>query len=622
MPTPADIAISDLPAAGTITSANLLPLVQAGTTVKGQVTSLITGLPVATGSSVGVMSATDKTKLDAATSSDTVSTLVQRDSSGNFSAGTITATRITGLATPSVSSDAANKGYVDAAAQGLDVHAAVRVATTGSNINLNAAPTTLDGVSLATDDRILVKNQTVGHENGIYRVNTLGSGSNGVWQRTSDADTSDELATGTYVFVTSGTLNANTSWVMNTPPPITLNTTSLTWVLYSSLTTIPASSITGQIVASQIANSAITTAKFAAGITPVEIVATLPTSDNFEGRQAFLTTDKKLYRYTGSAWTTAVATVDLTGQIANAQIVDAAIDAVKIATSAITTTKIADDAISTPKIVAGAVKAAQIDALAVTAGKIAANAVTASTIAAGSVEAGKIAASAVTAGTIAANAVTAGTIAAAAVNTAELAAGAITTAKIYAGAVDTNALAANAVTAGKIEAGAVTADKINVTNLAAINANLGTITAGSLTASSSVTVGAGISAISISSAGFTIGGGRITGVGDGTNPTLRAYGTGAYAGTYAGLNANISVPAFLEAVNGTDSVVMTGTGVVLANAAKFYVGSSGDIRKTTLDSYTPALYDGTHTLEFRWSDTFNLLYLRVNGGGGIPIGPA
>jgi hypothetical protein len=109
---------------------------------------------------------------------------VQRSASGNFTAGTITATTVTGLATPTNASDAANKSYVDAAAQGLNVHAPVRVATTGSNINLNAAPTTLDGAPLAANDRILVKNQTTGHENGIYFVNSLGSGSNGVRQRT------------------------------------------------------------------------------------------------------------------------------------------------------------------------------------------------------------------------------------------------------------------------------------------------------------------------------------------------------------------------------------------------------------------------------------------------------
>jgi hypothetical protein len=170
---------------------------------------------------------------------------------------------------------------------------------------------------------------------------------------------------------------------------------------------------TGSVLADKIADQAITNAKlanatieatkFASGIKPVEILAALPTTGLVEGRQVYLTTDKKLYRYNGTAWTAAVAAVDLDGQI--------------------TGTQISDNAISAPKIAANAI----------TAGKIAANAVTANTIAANAVTAGKIAAGAVSAEQIAAGAIIAGKIGAEAVTADNIAAKTITASKLYIG---------------------------------------------------------------------------------------------------------------------------------------------------------------------------------------------
>lgn len=101
-----------------------------------------------------------------------------------------------------------------------------------------------------------------------------------------------------------------------------------------------------------------------------EIVATLPTTNLFEGWVVYLSTDDKLYRYTGSAWISAVAAVDITGTI--------------------TTTQITDDAVTTAKIAANAVTASEIAANAVTATAIATDAVTANKIQAGAVTAAKI----------------------------------------------------------------------------------------------------------------------------------------------------------------------------------------------------------------------------------------
>jgi hypothetical protein len=205
---------------------------------------------------------------------------------------------------------------------------------------------------------------------------------------------------------------------------------------------IAAAKLTGQITAPQIAPSAVTAeklasqavtvAKFASGIAPVEIVSTLPTTGNFEGRTVYLTTDDKLYRHTGSptgaaGFTAAVPAADVTGQLTNAQIADVA--AAKL-TGQITTTQITDNAVTTAKVNAGAVTTAKLAAGAVTADTIATNAVTSAKITAGAVTANEIASGAVTADKVAANAITAGKIAAGAISATEIAAGAITASKL------------------------------------------------------------------------------------------------------------------------------------------------------------------------------------------------
>lgn len=126
--------------------------------------------------------------------------------------------------TPSGATDAANKGYVDNAVQGLSWKQAVRVATT-ANVNLSTGienADTIDGVTLATGDRILVKNQSTGAENGIYIVPASGAAS-----RADDANTSAEIDSMT-VYVESGSTNADTVWTLTTDNP-TLGSTSLTY---------------------------------------------------------------------------------------------------------------------------------------------------------------------------------------------------------------------------------------------------------------------------------------------------------------------------------------------------------------------------------------------------------
>lgn len=91
-----------------------------------------------------------------------------------------------------------------------------------------------------------------------------------------------------------------------------------------------------------ISDATLTAAAFAASIAPVEILGALPVTGNFQGRTVFLTTDKKLYRYNGTAFTAAVDGADIVANTITAgQIAAGAISATEIAAGAITTTKLA-----------------------------------------------------------------------------------------------------------------------------------------------------------------------------------------------------------------------------------------------------------------------------------------
>lgn len=109
---------------------------------------------------------------------------------------------------------------------GVNWKASVRVASTTA-VTLSSAfenGDTIDGVVLVTGDRILVKDQSSGSENGIYTVNASGAPT-----RATDADTDAEVVSGIAAFVTEGTANRNTGWVLTTLNPIVVDTTSLTF---------------------------------------------------------------------------------------------------------------------------------------------------------------------------------------------------------------------------------------------------------------------------------------------------------------------------------------------------------------------------------------------------------
>ena len=119
-------------------------------------------------------------------------------------------------------------GYLDDRyLSGYKQRDAVRVATT-ANITLSGLQA-IDGVTVAAGDRVLVKNQTAGAQNGIYIA------SSGAWSRSPDFDavSVDEVAQGSQIFVSEGNVNNKTGWSLATGGNIILNTTPLTFIQYS-----------------------------------------------------------------------------------------------------------------------------------------------------------------------------------------------------------------------------------------------------------------------------------------------------------------------------------------------------------------------------------------------------
>lgn len=134
---------------------------------------------------------------------------------------------ITGLVDPVNDSDAANKAYVDATAQGLIVKDAVVAATT-ANITLSGL-LTIDGITLIAGDRVLVKDQTEAKENGIYVAASSG------WTRALDMDGSPtyEVKGGCFTFVQKGTDNADSGWVVTSDGIRTVGTDTIEWTQFS-----------------------------------------------------------------------------------------------------------------------------------------------------------------------------------------------------------------------------------------------------------------------------------------------------------------------------------------------------------------------------------------------------
>ena len=133
--------------------------------------------------------------------------------------------KITSLADPTADGDAANKGYVDGVAQGLDIKDSVKVATT-ANITLSGTQT-IDGVAVSADERVLVKDQSTASQNGLYLCKAS------TWARTDDLAAGVDAA-GAFAFVEQGTVNADNAFVCSSDKgSAVVGTNNLTFVQFS-----------------------------------------------------------------------------------------------------------------------------------------------------------------------------------------------------------------------------------------------------------------------------------------------------------------------------------------------------------------------------------------------------
>lgn len=220
-------------------------------------------------------------------------------STGAFTSVAMTSGTIT--TAPTNGTDIVNKTYADAIASGINFHQACRLATTtalaantynngssgvGATLTANAnGALSVDGVAVASSNRILVKNEVTQANNGVYTVTQTGSaGTPYILTRATDFDSAgvgvDQIDAGDFFLITAGTTLANTSWVQQTPLPITVGTTAIVFQQFGAPITYSAGTGLNESPAYtfNIANTAVTSGSYGGA-------ATVPTfSVNAQGQ--------------------------------------------------------------------------------------------------------------------------------------------------------------------------------------------------------------------------------------------------------------------------------------------------------------------------------------------------
>ena len=309
----------------------------------------------------------------------------------NFASGTLRA------AAPSVDTDVATKAYVDSVASGLAWKSPVKAATT-ANITLSGTQT-VDGVSLLAGDRVLVKDQTDGKENGVYVV------ASGSWTRATDMDADAEFPSSA-VFVQQGSTQGDFGYVC-TNDAVTVGSTAITFAQFTGAANIVAGdglSKTGNelavnvdnstleisadalkikdsgVTATQIASAAVSTAKIQdAAVTNAKLanstISGKSLGANLDSLSAAAAGALTMTAYNGSAAVSNLAvnvdgvTVEIDGSnkvaiknlgVGTAKLADNAVSTAKIANAAVTTAKLSDGSVSNAKIIDAAVTPAKI----------------------------------------------------------------------------------------------------------------------------------------------------------------------------------------------------------------------------------------------------------------------
>ena len=282
----------------------------------------------------------------------------------------VSTSRLTELSLPVNATDAASKAYVDSFISGVQPKEQVKAATT-ANIDLTVGGLlTIDTVTLLSGDRVLVKDQSLPKQNGIYEA------ASGAWVRTSDTNTFFELV-GATTFVSGGAVGAGETFICSSSAGGTINVDPVNWVIFSSslgsvtsvgLTMPSLFAVAGSPITStgsfSVTLNAQAANQFLAGPTSGGSVAPTFRALSSADIPNDAVTDAKLA--TGSVTETKLATGSVTetklatSSVTDAKLATGSVTETKLATGSVTDAKLATDSVTTAKLLDGSVTEAKL----------------------------------------------------------------------------------------------------------------------------------------------------------------------------------------------------------------------------------------------------------------------